>query len=60
VTLGSLILLGGSVGDADIGAMPFISTHAVAYHPRKIYVKLGVASRTQLTSALPESEPVPG
>jgi DNA-binding CsgD family transcriptional regulator len=41
------------LSNADIGARLIISQHTVAYHLRKVFSKLGIASRGQLADVLP-------
>ena len=38
----------------DIGARLFISAHTAEWHLRKVFVKLGIRSRTELRTALPD------
>src|SRR5690606_6181421 len=40
----------------DIGSRLFISDRTAEYHLRKVFTKLGISSRTELTSALADND----
>jgi DNA-binding CsgD family transcriptional regulator len=46
-------LAGDGLSNVEIGARLYISQHTVAYHLRKVFSKLGIASRNKLSQVLP-------
>ena len=42
------------LSNPDIGTRLFISTHTVQYHLKKVFAKLGINSRSQLESVIPQ------
>jgi DNA-binding CsgD family transcriptional regulator len=45
-------LASGSASNAQIAGQLFLSPATVAYHLSKVFAKLGISSRSQLTRAL--------
>ena len=49
-------LAGEGASNPENAAQLFISRATVAYHPRKIFTKLGISSRNQIAPALPQDK----
>jgi DNA-binding CsgD family transcriptional regulator len=46
------------LSNREIGAMLYLSGRTVEWHLRKVFAKLGISSRSELRTALPDSSPV--
>ena len=49
-------LAAAGLTDVEIGTQMFLSRHTVEWHLRKVFTKLGIASRRQLHKALTETD----
>ena len=49
-------LAGDGLTNPEIGARLFLSPRTVEWHLRKVFTKLGIHSRHELSSALPSSD----
>nr|WP_238361952.1 helix-turn-helix transcriptional regulator [Actinopolymorpha pittospori] len=50
-------MAGNGLTNPQIGARLFISPHTVEWHLRKVFVKLGIASRKQIGTTLLQGTP---
>lgn len=50
-------LAGDGLTNPEIGAQLFLSPHTIEWHLRKVYAKLGISSRKQLRTTLPDQPP---
>ena len=52
-------LAGDGLTNPEIGARLFLSHHTVEWHLRKVFSKLGIASRREIAGALPRWPQLP-
>jgi DNA-binding CsgD family transcriptional regulator/tetratricopeptide (TPR) repeat protein len=52
-------LAGEGLTNLEIGARLFLSPHTIEWHLRKVFAKLGIKSRKELSAAMPENSSTP-